>query len=188
MTAAFFHEAADPVVTFCGNDAFAVIVHFLFTVPYILFQMGTPFIRQVQPFCRFAVALEKPDGKSALDMFRQIVKDGFLNMGQCMFHTSRKAMSRDRNGIRILCGGQRFFDRFCHSCFFERRDTCHLAAQFFFQLLQSVDSREASFQCSVAAAIFVGIPVANIPANTAVERTPAVSFITFFLIILLFSL
>lgn len=95
--------------------------------------MATPFIRQVQPFCRLPVAFEEPDGISALDRFRQIVQNRFLDMGQCMFYTPGKAMSRNRNGIRILCACQCFLNRLGHSRFFQRRDACHLATEFFLQ-------------------------------------------------------
>ena len=79
-------------VALVGNDGFGVVVHFLFAVTDVFFQMRPDFFRKIQLLHHFFVAFKNFYSKPAQVFPVDLIFDGFFNMGESMFDRAAEHM------------------------------------------------------------------------------------------------
>ena len=119
-------------ITLVGNDAFGVIVQFLFSGRNVGFDMLHGVRRNLQLFQHLVVPLKHFDGIPALLFLRQTVDNGFLNMCQCVFHRAGEGVLR--NGLAGLCRLDRGFGRLHNAGTFQGGNLHYAAAELFCQV------------------------------------------------------
>ena len=131
-------DGADVFVPFVGDDAFRIVVHFLFhrfNVPVDVVDDG---LGQLQGFLDFFIPFEQFDAIPPFLMGREHSLGGFFNVGQGVFHRAVKGMFGHHHLLVFGHLGRQvggFLDPF--SC--TGRDLHHLTAHFLGQFLDVDD-------------------------------------------------
>ena len=122
----------DVNITFVGDDAFRVIIQFLFGSLNILFNMRQGLFADVQLLHHFVIAFEDFDCIPALLFFRHIVHDSLFNVGNGMLDRSGEGVHRDRFAVfrGIDRGFRSFHDARSLECGDRHNFTAELTGEF----------------------------------------------------------
>ena len=132
----FVHHLADVGVALVGDDAFSVVIHLVFAVPDMFFQVIQSGFVQLQFLLDALVPLKQLDGIPAQEAVVHLSLDAFFDMSQGVFHTAGEHMGQFP---RPAAAGSlhRHFGGFCTALPFQGADLNDAAAQFpaeFFQV------------------------------------------------------
>ena len=131
----FANQLLNVFIALICDDGLTCIIHLLFTVSDMAFNVFSDILRQIQLCQNLLIALEHLDGIPAEIMLRNIDFDAFLDMGDCMFHTARKNMGQFNIGV-LLCKIDAGFRRIHRRFTLESAHLDNRAAKAFTQLLE----------------------------------------------------
>ena len=119
-------DVADVIVSLVGDDALRVVVQFAFAVGDVLFKMAEQRFVQLQFILHHLVALEKFDGIPAQIGRFDLALDGFLDVGDGVFHAAAEHVRA--LAVGVVAGEFYGLGRGFHAAFTLERADFHAGA------------------------------------------------------------
>ena len=94
-----FQQIGDIDISLVGDDAFGIVIHFLFHGLDVFLDVRKGILVELEIFQDLGVSFEQLDRIPSLAFFRQIVNGRFFDVSQGVFDASAEGMQRDRLAV-----------------------------------------------------------------------------------------